>query len=99
MIKFQSPSVARFSSLAISLLLLQGGHAQADTDLKSLSWIHGAQDCEAARAEPEYVQWQEVRYQSNTIIFRQNKCSNYEAPFVYLFIGTERSLLDRKSVV
>ncbi len=91
--KFQSLSVARFSSLAFSLLLLQGGLAQADTDLTSLNWIHGAQDCEAARTEPGYVQWQEVRYQSNTIIFRQNKCSNYEAPFVYLFIGDERSLL------
>lgn len=91
--KLQSLSVARFSSLAFSLLLLQGGYAQADTDLTSVSWIHGSQNCETARTEPGYVQWQEVRYQSNTIIFRQNKCSNYEAPFVYLFIGAERALL------
>lgn len=90
----------RFTSLAISLFLLQGsyaqaqqGDAQADTDLTSFQWIHGAKDCEIARAETGYVQWQEMRYQSNTIIFRQNKCSNYEAPFVYLFIGNERSLL------
>ncbi len=90
----------RFSSLAISLFLLQGSYAQAqqgdaqdDNDLRGFQWIHGAQDCETARAEPGYVQWQEMRYQSSTIIFRQNKCSNYEAPFVYLFIGNERSLL------
>lgn len=89
-----------FTSLAISLFLLQGsyaqaqqGDAQADADLTSFQWIHGAQDCEMARTETGYVQWQEMRYQSNTIIFRQNKCSNYEAPFVYLFIGNERSLL------
>lgn len=84
---------SRFSSLAIALFLIQGSYAQSDTDLTSVQWIHGAQDCESARAEPGYVHWQEMHYQSNTIIFRQNKCSNYEAPFVYLFTGTERSLL------
>jgi len=88
-IKAKSLSVAG----AISLLLVQGCYAQADTDLTSIQWIHGAQDCETARTEPEYMQWQEVHYQSNTIIFRQNKCSNYEAPFVYLFVGAQRSLL------
>jgi len=91
--KLQSLIVARCSLLAISLFLPQLGYAQADTDLTRFQWIHGAQDCEIARAETGYVQCQEMRYQSNTIIFRQNKCSNYEAPFVYLFIGNERSLL------
>ena len=91
--KFRLRIAARFSLPAVLSLFVQGCYAQADTDLTSLSWIHGAQNCETARTEPGYVQWQEVRYQSNTIIFRQNKCSNYEAPFVYLFIGAEKSLL------
>ncbi len=62
-------------------------------DLASIHWIHGAQDCDAARIDPEYTEWQQVRYQVDTYIFRQNKCSNYEAPFVYLLIGTDRALL------
>lgn len=62
-------------------------------DLMTVSWIHGAEDCDAGRRESDYVEWQQVRYQVNTFIFRQNKCSNYEAPFVYLFIGTEKALL------
>ena len=91
--KFQLLIAARLSLPAVLSLFLQGGYAQADTDLTSVSWIHGAQNCETARTEPGYVEWQQIRYQSNTIIFRQNKCSNYEAPFVYLFTGSERSLL------
>ena len=55
--------------------------------------MHGAQDCDAARTDPGYIEWQQVRYQVNTYIFRQNKCSNYEAPFVCLLIGTDRALL------
>lgn len=91
--KFRSLTAVRFSSLTALLLFAQGSYAQAATDLTNVQWIHGAQDCEAARTEPGYVQWQQMRYQSNTIIFRQNKCSNYEAPFVYLFTGADRSLL------
>lgn len=62
-------------------------------DLANIHWIHGEQDCDEALSDPDYIEWQQVRYQENTVIFRQNKCSNYEAPFVYLFIGSERSLL------
>lgn len=91
--KFQLRIAARFSLPAVLSLFVQGCYAQADTDLASVSWIHGAQNCETARTEPGYIQWQQIRYQADTVIFRQNKCSNYEAPFVYLFTGSERSLL------
>jgi hydroxyacylglutathione hydrolase len=65
----------------------------AQPDLASIDWLHGEADCEAARAAPDYVEWQQVTYTANTFIFRQNKCSNYEAPFVYLFVGEDKSLL------
>lgn len=67
--------------------------SQTTANLDTVLWIHGASDCDSAKAEDGYVEWQQVRYNVDTYIFRQNKCSNYEAPFVYLFIGTERSLL------
>lgn len=62
-------------------------------DLVSLDWMHGAEDCNAARDGVEYQEWQQVRYQVGTYIFRQNKCANYEAPFVYLFVGSKMALL------
>lgn len=62
-------------------------------DLTAVSWIHGAQDCDAENRRAGYTEWQQVRYQEDTYILRQNKCSNYEAPFVYLFVGSGRALL------
>lgn len=62
-------------------------------DLTTVNWIHGAQDCDAEHQQTGYIEWQQVRYQKDTYIFRQNKCSEYEAPFVYLFVGAERALL------
>ena len=61
-------------------------------DLIAVDWMHGVQDCDAERLETSYVEWQQVQYQADTYIFRQSKCSNYEAPFVYLFVGSERAL-------
>lgn len=61
--------------------------------LATVQWMHGNADCELARAQPSYVEWQKVQYAAGSYVFRQNKCSNYEAPFVYLFVGGERALL------
>lgn len=86
-------------SLLLCLLLIAAAPARADhaapgdVDLASVSWIHGAENCEAARAAPDYVEWQRVRYRDGTWVLRQNKCENYEGPFLYLFTGTERALL------
>jgi len=63
------------------------------TDLYSVQWIHGTPNCESATSDPDYLEWQQVHYQQNSYIFRQNKCSNFEGPFVYLFIGSGGALL------
>ncbi|MFN0250014.1 MAG: MBL fold metallo-hydrolase [Kofleriaceae bacterium] len=52
-------------------------------------WIHGSQNC-AQNADPEL---QEHAYNATTIIFRQNKCRTFEAPFIYLLIGETSALL------
>jgi len=62
-------------------------------DLESVDWIHGAESCENLVNDPNYQEWQQIQYQSRSFIFRQNKCSHYEGPFVYLFLGQERGLL------
>jgi hydroxyacylglutathione hydrolase len=79
----QTPETAAVNARSIDRL----------TDLTDVNWVHGAQDCDAEQQRTDYSEWQQVRYQEDTYIFRQNKCSNYEAPFVYLFVGTKRALL------
>jgi len=93
--------IALFVLTTVRPLFSQGSSAQSVDEslnagplvnLMSVDWMHGAPDCDAARSEAGYVEWQQVQYQRDTYIFRQNKCSNYEAPFVYLFVGSELAL-------
>lgn len=51
-----------------------------------VQWIHGAQDCLTHTDPPIQVH----RFNENTYILRQNKCINYEAPFIYLLFGKEK---------
>ncbi|WP_170844800.1 MBL fold metallo-hydrolase [Aliiruegeria lutimaris] len=62
-------------------------------DLTLVEWIHGSEDCEAARESADYIEWQQVQYLPDTYVFRQNKCSDYEANFVYLLVGATKALL------
>ncbi|MGW9687023.1 MBL fold metallo-hydrolase [Flagellimonas sp. 2504JD1-5] len=58
-------------------------------DLNVQNWIHGSENCEDNTDPPIQV----VKYNSNTWILRQNKCTNYEAPFMFLFFGEDKVLL------
>jgi hydroxyacylglutathione hydrolase len=49
-----------------------------------VSWIHGA------RREPPI---QVHRYDEHTVILRQGKSVNYEAPFLFLLFGNDRAVL------
>jgi len=52
-------------------------------------WMHGADDC-SKDSSPEL----EVHaYNATTYIMRQDKCRTFEAPFVYLLLGTRTALL------
>lgn len=80
-------------SLIVTMCRAQATQEQPLIDLAAISWIHGAQDCKSARERSDYLEWQQFRYRLGTYIFRQNKCSHYEAPFVYLLVGEKKSLL------
>jgi glyoxylase-like metal-dependent hydrolase (beta-lactamase superfamily II) len=58
-------------------------------DLNTQKWIHGSENCEDNRDPPIQV----LKYNSNTWILRQNKCTDYEAPFMFLFFGADKVLL------
>ncbi len=73
------------------MLLLITGYKEKEPHalLEKQRWIHGDANC-ANQSDPLI---QIVQYNSNTWIFRQNKCVHYEAPFIYLFLGKNKALL------
>lgn len=81
--------------LLIISLLLMGPAAcivarrPPTVDLEKVAWIHGAANC-AGNTDPAI---QVVRYDANTWLLRQNKCLNYEAPFMFLLVGEGKALL------
>jgi hydroxyacylglutathione hydrolase len=52
-------------------------------------WIHGAPASRPADDPPIQVHW----YDPHTVILRQSKSVDYEAPFLYLLFGNDRALL------
>lgn len=52
-------------------------------------WNEGAPDCTAYRGPPLEVH----AYNSNTYILRESLCRTFEAPFMYLLVGSGRALL------
>src|SRR5262245_23349613 len=54
-----------------------------------VKWIHGCKDPKDCPDPPI----QAHRYESATWIFRQSKAVHFEAPFLYLLVGSKRALL------
>ena len=81
----------RFIILLSFLMLISSCNSPVEEhiDLMNQSWIHGSENCEQNNDESIQV----VKYNSNTWILRQNKCTNYEAPFMFLFFGDDKALL------
>ena len=60
-----------------------------EANLAAVRWIHGAPDCDRSTDPPLQV----VAADDDTFVIRQSKCVNFEAPFLYLLLGTEMALL------
>ncbi len=64
--------------------------AEPAPDSLEAPWDAGAKTCAAGRPlEPIQVH----RFNAQTIVLRQNLCSTWEAPFLYLLIGDKQALL------
>lgn len=63
-----------------------GGLVPGDLNVQ---WMHGSQNCNA-NADPEV---QVHAYNATTYIIRQNKCRTFEAPFIYVLIGSQTALV------
>ena len=51
-----------------------------------VTWIHGSEVCQDNVDPPIQI----YQFDADTYILRQNKCLNYEAPFIFLLFGDER---------
>jgi hydroxyacylglutathione hydrolase len=60
-----------------------------DADLAAVRWIHGSPDLDRSTDPPLQV----VAADEDTFVIRQSKSVNFEAPFLYLLLGTEMALL------
>lgn len=59
--------------------------------LREKVWFAGAPDCNKPGAkEPPY---EVLQVNDSYFVMRQNKCINFEAPFLYLYIGDDTALL------
>jgi glyoxylase-like metal-dependent hydrolase (beta-lactamase superfamily II) len=78
-------------SLALAALALASlpAFSQPAPAPLNIQWQPGAKDCKANLQPPLEVH----AYNPQTFILRESLCSTFEAPFMYLLIGSSRALL------
>jgi hydroxyacylglutathione hydrolase len=77
--------------LMVSVVLLGGSPCWSELAPGSMEvhWDEGAKDCKAGAHVPIEVH----PYNSQTFLLRENLCSTFEAPFLYLLVGSTKALL------
>jgi hydroxyacylglutathione hydrolase len=75
-------------SLGIVLICLPAG-AEPVPGSMEVHWNEGAPDCSKTPQPPLQVH----RYNAQTYMLRESPCATFEAPFMYLLIGSTRALL------
>jgi hydroxyacylglutathione hydrolase len=76
--------------VAVELLLLTpAAQSQLVPGSLDVHWNEGAADCGRSAAPPLQVH----PYNARTFILRENLCVTFEAPFMYLLLGSKRALL------
>lgn len=84
----------RFSQVVPSLIFASiafaaSSSAQLVPGSMDVHWNEGAANCTTASQPPLQVH----PYNNQTFILRENLCSTFEAPFMYLLIGSKKALL------
>ena len=57
--------------------------------IENKSWFHGSMNCDTDDSAPLDI----LKLDNRTFILRQNKCDTFEAPFMYLLLGSDKALL------
>jgi hydroxyacylglutathione hydrolase len=71
------------------LMLAAFSNAELQPGSMNVNWNQGALDCSKASQPPLQVH----SYNPSTFILRESLCSTFEAPFMYLLIGSRKALL------
>jgi hydroxyacylglutathione hydrolase len=79
-----------YALLALGMLLTTSpARSQLVPGSMDVHWNEGAKDCKASPQAPIEVH----AYNSQTFILRENLCTTFEAPFMYLIIGSAKAFL------
>src|SRR5579864_3837183 len=85
-----SAQLLLLGAMAAGILLTPTrGGAQVVPGSLDVHWDEGAVNCKTNSQAPLQVH----RYNPQTFILRENLCATFEAPFIYLLIGSSRALL------
>jgi len=84
-----APRYRNFPALLLLLLASDFALAQVTPNLMDLHWNEGAKNCKASALPP----LEQHAFNAQTIILRENLCATFEAPFMYLLIGSKKALL------
>jgi hydroxyacylglutathione hydrolase len=82
-------SIKFWLSAAFLATLSSGAWSQVAPGSLDVEWSHGAQNCAGVTRPPLQVH----EYNPQTFILREDLCSTFEAPFMYLLVGSSRALL------
>ena len=82
-------SATLLAALVSPLSLVQAAESEVMPDVHSWQWRHGRDDCDTSQDPVIEV----LQVNATSYILRQDKCSHFEAPFIYLLLGTEKALL------
>ena len=87
-----SPSVRSMLCALLALgmpLTTSLARSQLAPGSMDVHWNEGAEDCKASPQRPIEVH----SYNQGTSILRENLCASFEAPFMYLLVGSTKALL------
>jgi hydroxyacylglutathione hydrolase len=94
---YSTTNRCRHDAIFTLALLLVGASAAPGVDVGRAAirpgtlpgdWITGGPKC------MEVPDWQVHEYNSDFYIFRESGCTHFEKPFLYLFFGSDRALLE-----
>ena len=84
-----APNRMCVAACCVVLLVVSSAAAQLVPGSMDVHWDEGAADCSKVSLPPLQVH----AYNPQTFILRQNLCSTFEAPFLYLLVGSTKALL------
>lgn len=82
-------SLTLFFGSMITSTWVHAAQSEVLADVHTWQWRHGHEDCDTSQDPVIEV----LQVNPDSFILRQDKCSHFEAPFLYLLIGSQKAVL------